>query len=109
MKTKQLYANGQPITQNGYEISTIIPDDGLHTNIIYDFGTTDTVNIVLAEDYGTLSDYYIFRFTCETAACSVTLPSTVAIPVYTHMEIVENRRFECIIDKNNCLTFNCWD
>lgn len=50
----------------------------LTADTLLDLGTTDTVEPTLPASY-TDADEFIFMFTCDTASCSVTLPSGVEL------------------------------
>lgn len=89
--------------------ATTIPATGLLPNVCYDYGTTDSVSVTLATNTDTVADFYLFRFTCLSASCVVTLPSACKLPVDATMEMAAGRRFEVVIDEDMCVTFNSWD
>lgn len=81
----------------------------LTVNEYRDFGSVSALTVTLTG--GTMANYdlYKFAFTCASDSTTLTLPSGVKLPVDMEMEMAAGRRFECIIDYANCLTFNCWD
>lgn len=81
----------------------------LTVNEYRDFGTVSALTVTLTG--GTMANYdlYKFAFTCASDSTTLTLPSGVKLPVDMEMEMAAGRRFECVIDYANCLTFNCWD
>lgn len=81
----------------------------LVVNEYRDFGTVSALTVTLSG--GTMANYdlYKFAFTCASDSTTLTLPSGVKLPVDMEMEMATGRRFECVIDYANCLTFNCWD
>lgn len=81
----------------------------LVVNEYRDFGTVSALTVTLSGGTMTNYDLYKFSFTCASDATTLTLPSGIKMPVGMEMEMATGRRFECIIDYANCLTFNCWD
>ena len=81
----------------------------LTVNEYRDFGSVSALTVTLTG--GTMANYdlYKFAFTCASNSTTLTLPSDVKLPVDMEMEMATGRRFECVIDYANCLTFNCWD
>lgn len=81
----------------------------LTVNEYRDFGSVSALTVTLSG--GTMANYdlYKFAFTCASDSTTLTLPSGVKLPVDMEMEMATGRRFECVIDYANCLTFNCWD
>jgi hypothetical protein len=81
----------------------------LVVNEYRDFGSVSALTVTLSG--GTMANYdlYKFAFTCASDSTTLTLPSGVKLPVDMEMEMAAGRRFECVIDYANCLTFNCWD
>ena len=81
----------------------------LVVNEYRDFGRVSALTVTLTG--GTMANYdlYKFAFTCASDSTTLTLPSGVKLPVDMEMEMATGRRFECVIDYANCLTFNCWD
>lgn len=89
--------------------TSTIPATGLLPNVCYDYGTTDSVSVTLATKTDTVADFYLFRFTCLSASCVLTLPNVCKLPVDATMEMAAGRRFEVVIDEDMCVTFNSWD
>ena len=89
--------------------SEVIPAGGLLPGVCYDYGATDSVSVTLQTNSDTVADFFVFRFTCLSDACVVTLPSECKMPVGMDMEMAAGRRFEVVIDEDLCVTFNCWD
>ena len=81
----------------------------LVVNEYRDFGTVSALTVTLSGGTMTNYDLYKFAFICASDATTLTLPSGVKPPVDNDMEMSAGRRFECVIDYANCLTFNCWD
>lgn len=81
----------------------------LTVNEYRDFGSVSALTVTLTG--GTMANYdlYKFAFTCASDTTTLTLPSGIKLPVGMEMEMATGRRFECVIDYANCLTFNCWD
>lgn len=95
---------------NKQDVSPITNAAGaLTVNEYRDFGTVSALTVTLTG--GTMANYdlYKFAFTCASDSTTLTLPSGVKLPVDMEMEMATGRRFECVIDYANCLTFNCWD
>ncbi|MBR1725272.1 MAG: hypothetical protein IJ724_01250 [Muribaculaceae bacterium] len=81
----------------------------LVVNEYRDFGTVSALTVTLTGGTMTNYDLYKFAFTCASDNTTLTLPSGIKLPVDMEMEMATGRRFECVIDYANCLTFNCWD
>ena len=94
-------ANALPITSNSNEALTV--------NEYRDYGTVDNLTVTLTPIPMGYYDFYKFAFTCASDSTVLTLPSGIKMPVGIQMEMMAGRRFECVIDYANCLTFNCWD
>lgn len=81
----------------------------LTVNEYRDFGTVSALTVTLTGGTMTNYDLYKFSFTCASDSTTLTLPSGIKLPTDMEMEMATGRRFECVIDYANCLTFNCWD
>ena len=61
--------------------TSTIPQTGLLPNVVYDYGTTDTVSVTLNTTGldSTIANEWHFFFTAQTTSCAVTLPSGVEL------------------------------
>lgn len=96
-------SNSIPITSASTEPISV--------NEYRDFGQVSELTVTLSGVSSSVYDTWKFSFVCETNATAITFPQTVKHPVGHNINdyIAAGRRFECIIDYANCLTFNCWD
>lgn len=78
-------------------------------NVLYNFGTTDSVTFGnLAAGASDVVNLYLCTWTCQTDACSVTLPQSVVIAGGESMEMKAGRTFEVTI-RDNKLSFLYFD
>jgi len=80
--------------------TTDIPATGLLPNVVYNYGTTDTVSVTLAAGDAGVANIWCFVFTAQTAACTVTLPSGVVLGNEYAWDMVAGRRYEVSIMDN---------
>lgn len=80
--------------------TSTIPATGLLPNVVYDYGTTDTVSVTLAAGETGVANIWCFVFTAQTTACSVTLPSSVVLGNEYAWDMVAGRRYEVSIMDN---------
>lgn len=80
--------------------TSTIPVTGLLPNVVYDYGTTDTVSVTLAAGEAGVANIWCFVFTAQTAACTVTLPSSVVLGNEYAWDMVAGRRYEVSIMDN---------
>lgn len=76
----------------------------LEPNVMYTFGTTDVVNVLLATPSdNTVANIYCFTFTAQTAACTVTLPNGCRYANETDLQddIVAGYHYEVTIIKSS--------
>lgn len=80
--------------------TSTIPATGLLPNVVYNYGTTDTVSVTLAAGDAGVANIWCFVFTAQTAACTVTLPSGVVLGNEYAWDMVAGRRYEVSIMDN---------
>lgn len=80
--------------------TTDIPATGLLPNVVYNYGTTDTVSVTLAAGDAGVANIWCFVFTAQTAACTVTMPSGVVLGNEYAWDMVAGRRYEVSIMDN---------
>lgn len=80
--------------------ASAIPATGLLPNVVYNYGTTDTVSVTLAAGEVGVANIWCFVFTAQTAACTVTLPSGVVLGNEYAWDMVAGRRYEVSIMDN---------
>ena len=80
--------------------TSTIPATGLLPNVVYDYGTTDSVSVTLAAGETGVANIWCFVFTAQTAACTVTLPSSVVLGNEYAWDMVAGRRYEVSIMDN---------
>ena len=81
-------------------MASTIPSTGLLPNVVYNYGTTDTVSVTLAAGDAGVANIWCFVFTAQTAACTVTLPSSVVLGNEYAWDMVAGRRYEVSIMDN---------
>lgn len=81
-------------------MTSTIPATGLLPNVVYDYGTTDSVSVTLAAGDAGVANIWCFVFTAQSAACSVTLPSSVVLGNEYAWDMVAGRRYEVSIMDN---------
>ena len=77
-----------------------IPGGGALPNVCYNLGTTDSVTITLAAGETGVANVWMFTFTAQTTACSVTLPQGVSLANEYAWDFAAGRRFEVTIMDN---------
>ena len=77
--------------------ASTIPSGGALPNVCYNLGTTDSVTITLAAGESGVANVWMFTFTAQTTACSVTLPSGVTLANEYAWDMAAGRRFEVSI------------
>lgn len=85
-------------------VTNVVPHGGMLPNVVYNLGTTDTVNITLASPTdNTVANIYCFTFTAQTAACTVTLPNGCRYANETDLQddIVAGYHYEVTIIKSS--------
>lgn len=80
--------------------TSTIPATGLLPNVVYDYGTTDSVSVTLAAGETGVANIWCFVFTAHTTACTVTLPSSVVLGNEYAWDMVAGRRYEVSIMDN---------
>lgn len=78
-------------------VTSTIPVTGLLPNVVYNFGTTDSVSVTLAAGETGVANIWCFVFTAQSAACTVTLPSSVVLGNEYAWDMVAGRKFEVSI------------
>ena len=107
-----LVNNFQKLTKhltNFLPSGAVAPQGGYLPNILYDFGTTDSVTFGnLAAGASGVVNLYLCTWTCQTDSCSVTLPQSVVIAGGESLEIKAGRTFEITI-RDNKLSYLYFD
>ena len=80
--------------------TSTIPATGLLPNVVYNYGTTDTVSVTLAASEAGVANIWCFVFTAQSAACSVTLPQGVSLANEYAWDMVAGRYYEVTIINN---------
>ena len=100
LATLNVYNNSQQMAaffaQKLWSYDTI-PAGGLLPNVLYDYGTTDSVTITLAAGETGVANIWMFTFTAQSSACSVTLPQGVSLGNEYAWEFAAGRKFEVSI------------
>lgn len=81
-------------------VTSTIPATGLLPNVVYNYGTTDSVSVTLAAGETGVANIWCFVFTAQTTACTVTLPSSVVLGNEYAWDMVAGRRYEVSIMDN---------
>ena len=98
---KMIAWNGSAwVDSSSIKNTSTIPATGLLPNVVYNYGTTDTVSVTLAAGDAGVANIWCFVFTAQTAACTVTLPSGVVLGNEYAWDMVAGRRYEVSIMDN---------
>lgn len=103
MENKQLYFNGEEIASPSMpviEITGTTPTQQLEPNILYRFGSVNTLTITLASESSNKTSLFWFSFTAADNNTTVTLPSTIKLANEYTWDIVADRKFEVTIQDN---------
>jgi len=85
-------------------VTNVVPQGGMLPNVVYNLGTTDTVNITLASPTdNTVANIYCFTFTAESSSCNVSLPNGCRYANETDLQddIVAGYHYEVTIIKSS--------
>lgn len=83
-----------------------IPQGGMLPNVLYQLGTTDSVVVSLAM-VADPTNVWMFTFTAQSSACSVTLPQGVSLGNEYAWDMVADRYFEITIMNNVAVVVYC--
>lgn len=91
----KLLRDNFPIFRTVQDDSAVVGTVTLNATKYHDLGTTDTVDVELPS--GARTDEFLFTFTCDTAACTLSLPTGVKLGNGLTWEAAAGRRVQVSI------------